>query len=191
MKIITGRSAIGKLLFVAGFTAVLGGIALTGGRQRTLASAFGPTPSFTNAPGESNCTACHIDSPVNSGDGSVQIMGVPATYTAGQQISITVVATQGNAVVYGFQLTAVNEAGQGAGNFTLPSQSPARTKIVTGLVGGFQRRYVEHTSDGLSNGQFGFNSWTFTWTAPAQSAGKVDFYVASNSANSDGPTTGH
>ena len=52
------------------------------------------------------------------------------------------------------------------------------------------RQYVEHTSDGLSNGQFGFNSWTFKWTAPAQTAGKVEFYVAGNAANSDGSASG-
>ena len=35
--------------------------------SKVSASASGPTPSHTNAPGETNCTACHSDFQVNSG----------------------------------------------------------------------------------------------------------------------------
>src|SRR5215213_1901809 len=79
------------------------------------ASAQGPSPSHTNAPGEDNCTACHTGSPVNSGGGSVTISGIPAAYKAGQQIPVTVTTSQASAVVYGFQLTAVDSHGREAG----------------------------------------------------------------------------
>src|SRR5688572_13084940 len=75
---------------------------------RSTASASGPTPGHTNAPGEGNCTACHTEFPVNSGTGNVQITGIPPNYLPGQQIPITVTLNQLNAVLYGFQLTAID-----------------------------------------------------------------------------------
>lgn len=188
MKIVVGRAAFLKLVIVVVFTAVIATVALVGNRQKAAASAFGPTPTHTNAPGEANCTACHTDFEVNSGSGDVQISGIPANYIAGQRYDITVTATQANAVIYGFQLTAVDGTGETVGTFAVLD---TRTQIVPGIVAGtYDRMYVEHTSDGLSNGQFGFNSWTFNWTAPAQPVGKVDFYAAANGANSDGGPSG-
>jgi len=150
------------------------------------ASAFGPTPSHTGAPGEMNCTACHTGFEVNSGTGSVTIGAIPATYTPNQQIPITVTTSKEDAVIYGFQLTAVDSAGRRAGTFTLPSQNPAQMQIVSGIVGGEMRSYIEHTVDGVVPTSFGSKSWTFTWRAPSTGVGTVRFYVAGNAANSDG-----
>lgn len=158
--------------------------------ERVEASAQGPSPSNTGAPGEANCTACHTQFPVNSGPGSVVISGVPHGYRAGQQIPVTVTVSQEDAVIYGFQLTAIDRNGREVGTFSLPTQNPAQMQIVTGLVGGNTRRYVEHTVDGILPTQFGSKSWTFNWTAPAVRAGKVSFYVAGNASNSDGTTGG-
>ena|SRR5436190_13453262 len=160
------------------------------GRQKADASAQGPSPSHTNAPNEDNCTACHVDHAVNSGTGSVQILVIPQTYQPGQQIPITVTTSQAGAVVYGFQLTALDQSGKTAGTFTLPTQNPAQIQIVNNIVGGQPRKYVEHTVDGILPTQFDSKSWTFTWTAPNPSAGQIDFYAAGNSANSDGTTSG-
>ena len=191
MKIALGRAALLKLAVIAIFVCLFTILSLVGSRQRAAASAFGPTPTHTNAPGEGNCTACHTDFALNSGTGSVEITGLPATYIGGQQFNIVVTATQADAVIYGFQLTAINGAGQKVGTFVIPPASDGRIQVLQGLVGASMlREYVEHTSGGLSNGQFGFNSWTFSWTAPAQSAGRVDFYATANCANSDGGTGG-
>jgi len=158
-----------------------------GGVEKVRASASGPSPSFTNAPGESNCTACHTGFPVNTGTGGVQIGGLPATYTPGQQIPMTVTVTQVDGVTFGFQLTAVDSQGRAAGTFTVPSGTPPRTQVVTGIVGGNQRSYIEHTIDGLYlPNVFGSNTWNFTWTAPANAVGPISFYAAGNGANSDG-----
>ena len=172
------------------FAFVLGVYLFSNKIEKTSASASGPSPSHTSAPGEASCTACHADFPVNSGTGSVTITGVPANYKPGQQYQITVRTTQVGATIYGFQMTAVDSQGRKAGNFVLPSQTPARLQIDKGFVGGNFRQYIAHTVDGIIPAQFDFNQWTFTWTAPAQSVGKIGFYAAGNAANSDGNLSG-
>lgn len=187
-----GGSAILKIAIIAVFVCVFSVLSLVGARQRAFASAFGPSPSYTNAPGESNCTSCHTDNAINTGPGMVEITGIPATYTSGQQFNVVVTARQADAVIYGFQFTAISSATGGKiGTYTIPAASTGRIQVLQGLIGGtLLREYMEHTSSGLSNGQFGFNSWSFTWTAPATSAGRVDFYATANCANSDGNTSG-
>ncbi|CAN5372132.1 hypothetical protein BH10ACI1_BH10ACI1_27120 [soil metagenome] len=159
-------------------------------QESVSASINSPSASHTNAPGEDNCTACHTDFAVNSGTGSIAITGIPANYLPNQQIPITVTTSQADAVIYGFQLTAVDSLGRRAGTFTLPVQNPQQTQTVNGIVSGNMRTYVEHTSDGTIPTQFGSKTWTFTWNAPPQRVGKVGFYGAGNSANSDGGPSG-
>ncbi|HKP69781.1 MAG TPA: choice-of-anchor V domain-containing protein [Pyrinomonadaceae bacterium] len=155
---------------------------------RVRASVTGPSPSFTNAPQESNCTACHSDFAVNTGTGGIAISGVPANYLPNQQIPVTVTVTESTGVAYGFQMTAIDSTGNKIGTYTLPTQNPVQLQVVNGLVGQelLQRSYIEHTLDGVIPTQFGSKSWTFTWNAPAIRAGKVSFYAGGNGANSDG-----
>jgi len=191
MRIITGRTAILKSAIILVAVFCFGFLAFLGTANNAAASASGPSPSHTNAPLEDNCTACHTTFPVNSGGGSVQISGVPVNYFSGQQLPITVTTSDADAVIYGFQLTALDSNGLTVGTFTLPTQNPPTMQAVDNIVGGNTRLYVEHTVDGLfTNGLFGSNSWTFTWTAPLASAGPVIFYAAGNAANSDGTPTG-
>jgi hypothetical protein len=157
--------------------------------QKVKASASGPSPSFTNAPGETNCTQCHTGT-ANSGAGTITISGIPANYKPGQQIPVTVTVSQMAAVIFGFQLTAIDNQGSQAGTFSLPTQTPPQMQIVPGIVGGNQRRYVQHTSDGVTPTQFDTKSWTFNWTAPAARIGRISFYAAGNAANSDGSPAG-
>lgn len=187
-SVVVGRTALLKLAVIAAFAALFILFSLLGTKLSANASAFGPSPTFTNAPGESNCTACHGDFELNEGEGRVEITGVPAVYTPGQQFNIVVRAEQASAVIYGFQLTAIDSTGQKIGTFVIPPESESRVQILQGVVGAnnLLREYVEHTSGGLSNGQFGFNTWNFSWTAPMQAAGRVDFYASGNAANSDG-----
>lgn len=162
----------------------------SGKYKKVSASASGPSPSHTNAPGEDNCTACHTDFTVNSGDGSVAIGIIPKNYLPNQQVPISVTTAQADAVIYGFQLTAINAEGEKVGTFTIPTQSPMQMQIIDGFVDGKLRDYVEHTVDGIIPTQFGSKTWNFTWTAPAQRTGKVRFYVAGNAANSDANVSG-
>ncbi len=159
--------------------------------QKVSASATGPSASHTNAPGEGNCTACHASFPIDSGTGSFAVSGLPANYLPNQQIPVTVTVSQMNAVIFGFQLTAIDSQGRRVGTFTLPAQTPPEMQIVQGIVGGQPRDYIEHTVDGLFDpNQFDTKSWTFTFNTPPQRAGKISFYAAGNAANSDNTPDG-
>jgi hypothetical protein len=158
--------------------------------EKVSAASAGPSASRTNAPGENNCTACHSDFPLNSGTGNISISGVPANYLPNQPISITVRTSQEDAVIYGFQMTAIDSLGRKVGTYTIPAQTPAQLKTIEGIVGDNQREYIEHTVDGIIPTQPGSKSWTFTWNAPPQRVGKISFYAAGNAANSDANTTG-
>lgn len=164
------------------------GVLFLSGKEKVAASAMGPTPGNTNAPGEDNCTACHGDFPLNSGTGNVVITGLPANYRPGQTVRVTVTVNQPTvgAVVWGFQSTAVDLLGRTAGSFTLVTPG---TQIKQGLIGPNLRDYVEHTQDGLI-GDFFTKSWQFDWHAPMAPRGNVSFHAAGNAANSDGGPSG-
>jgi hypothetical protein len=154
---------------------------------KTKAASEGPTPSHTNAPGEDNCTSCHSTFPVNSGLGSLSITGLPINYRVGQSYPLSIMLADTNGVTYGFQTTSLDRLGKMAGTYTV-----AGTLIQTkqGSVGGNSRTYVEHTVDGIVPVVFGSRVWNYTWNAPTTRKGKVTFYVAGNSTNSDGSPGG-
>ncbi|HEY8559185.1 MAG TPA: choice-of-anchor V domain-containing protein [Pyrinomonadaceae bacterium] len=191
MKVVSRKILFTKLTVIFAFCAVVLGVYLSGAKiDRAAASASGPSASHTGAPGEATCTSCHTDFALNSGTGNITITGVPANYMPNQQFQITVRTSQVGATIYGFQLTALDAQGGKVGTYALPSQMPARLQVVDGFVGGNLREYVEHTVDGIIPQQFDFNTWTFTWTAPAARVGKISFYAAGNAANSDGNISG-
>ncbi len=190
MRIVSDKVVLVKSVAAAAVVSAVALVWCFGLETGAIASANGPSPSYTGAPGEGNCTACHISYPVNSGEGSVTISGLPLNYLPGQQIPVTVTTSQSDGTIYGFQLTALDGLGRPAGTFTPVTQTPMQTQVKNGFVGGVSRSYIEHTIDGILPTQFGSKSWTFTWTAPAQRVGKIDLYAAGNAANSDGTTSG-
>jgi len=145
---------------------------LNGSSVRAFSSV--PPLGNTGAPGETTCTSCHfIGAP---GGGSVSISGLPATYSPNQEITLTVTVSQPNRQRYGFQLTALNDSNNRAGDLLTNDN---RTLVQT--VG---RQYISHSSSVDPTGP-GQGSWTIKWKAPAQSVGRVTFYVAGNAANGD------
>src|SRR5262249_30592049 len=137
----------------------------------------GPEASLTGAPNEATCTACHGGGP--SG-GTLSITGLPANYSPNQDVTLTVTLSQANRGRYGFQLTAIDDSGKRAGDLT-PNDN--RTQTQTNTVLGNSRQYINHTFAGITPSAPGQGSWTFKWKAPAQSVGRVTFYIAGNAAN--------
>ncbi len=187
------------MLRLARFIAALGFTGVGSFNRQASASASGPSPSFTSAPiqnecptcpRENNCTACHTGAQPNTGQGSVTITGLPANYLPDQQVQLTVTTADPNAVIYGFQMVAVNRNGENAGTLTVPAANPQPLQVISGFVNGNERRYVEHTVNGVTPTQFGSKSWTFTWTAPSERIGKIGFYAAGNGADSNGASSG-
>ena len=166
--------------------------------NRVLANATTPPLTIhTGAPGELVCTECHNSFALNSGGGSVQITGLPATYTLGQSYTVTVTVSLSSARRWGFELTATDATGNGApsvvGNLNLLSGNSTTTKRSDSdsvLTGGKLRTYISHNANGTFAGQAGSASWSFTWVAPASSAGNITFYAAGNAANNSGNELG-
>jgi hypothetical protein len=153
---------------------------------RVHANFSGPPAGFTGAPGELRCDDCHT-TPTQS-NGSITL-NVPSTYTPGQTYNITVThaTTDQSKMRWGFEMTALDSADQKAGTFA-PLNS--FTQVINNQGPIPSRQYIEQTTDGSFFGQHNGASWTFKWTAPADVAGIITFYVAGNQANGDGNSSG-
>jgi uncharacterized protein (TIGR03437 family) len=159
------------------------------GPNGTAVEAFsgGPPASRTGAPAlgsfpaEPTCTACHTSFPLNSGPGMLTITGLPANYSPNQEVTVTVTLNQADRVRYGFEATVLDDQGRKAGDLIVTDATRMRTISGTGNFA--ERQYIQHILAGTTPNGTNQNSWTFTWRAPAQSVGRVTFYVAGNAAN--------
>ncbi len=158
--------------------------------SRVSAFSGGPPNGHTGAPGELTCatSGCHLSFPVNSGSGALTLTGLPANYSPNQEIELTVTLNQADRALYGFQLTAIDDAGKKAGELIITNST--RTQKSSATINDNLREYISHTFDGTSPNGANRNGWTFKWKAPAQSAGQVTFYVAGNAANGNGTPEG-
>jgi len=175
---------------------------LLSGSLLVVGFSTGPVASRTgafavaNKAAEPNCTICHQDAPLNGPNGSIEILDLPAEFTAGAQYPLRVRLSHSHLpeVVprWGFQLQAVDAAtGDSSGFFIYPPG----LQIVkpTSPVSTFRfRRYLEHGADvhagsdsaSLHWGDPGPVEWTFDWVAPANANGnKVYFFAAGNATN--------
>lgn len=161
-------------------------------RSKTvLANASGPPQSRTGAPSEQTCamSGCHTGGTVNTGGGTLTIVGLPASYSPNQEVDITVTMAQTSRTRFGFEATVVDDQGRKAGDLVLTET--ARTQLANAAVGSNVRQYIMHTFNGTSaNGSANQGRWTFRWRAPQQSVGRVTLYVAANAANNNGDDTG-
>ncbi len=145
----------------------------------------GPPDGRTNAPGESNCTiSCHTTFPLDSGDGSLELLDLPAAYDPGQTYLLRVRLSDPSAQRWGFELTSLDAANAPAGDLAAVD---ANTQTSTATSG---REYIKHTSAGTAFGTTGSQTWSMQWTAPAAGTGTVRFYFAGNGANGNFSNSG-
>jgi hypothetical protein len=139
----------------------------------------GPPDGRTGAPGEGICTDCHTSFPLNSGDGSLALNGLPDFYSPGATYPCTVALEDPGQQRWGFELAAKDEDDLQAGTITATDGVNTQTSVTGGIT------YLKHTSTGTYSGTpDGPVSWTFDWTAPTlKGPGRVYFYVAGNGAN--------
>jgi uncharacterized protein (TIGR03437 family) len=152
------------------------------------ANTTAPPSGATGAPGEQSCASCHGGAAVNSGGGAMTLTGLPASYAPNQQIALALTLTQAARLQFGFEITAVDDAGRQAG--TLIVTNTNRTILSTGTVSSNTRQYIGQTLAGSVPTGGDVGSWTFSWRAPAQSVGRVTFYVAGLAGNNSGNTSG-
>ena len=157
--------------------------------------ATGPDPRYTGAPGDQTCNAarCHTGTALNGGGGSVQVISsAGASYTPGEQQTLTITIKDATAKAYGFQASArldsSSSSGQ-AGDFVAGAQQQVlcdngRTKTSSGCAASAPVQFIEHTRP------FGTNSINVTWNAPSTDVGPVTIYVAGNAANGNNDDTG-
>jgi len=162
------------------------------GASVAIAESGGPIPSVTGAPGEIFCTECHSDFVPNTG-GAVTIVNAPPYYKGGSTYTMTVRVASGQTVAsvdraWGFQLTAIDAGGSGAGTFA--NVDGQATKILAGGGSLSSRRYIEHDGAGTRNGMASPASWDFRWTAPPTGSGPITFHFVGLAANGTGSEVG-
>lgn len=125
------------------------------------------------------CTACHSSFPLNSGNGALSLLGVPAAYVPDSTYAITVRITDPGQRRWGFELTVLRESDDLRGG-TLLELDPLTTQISGGV--GEERDYAKQTLAGtFPNGSQG--EWDLLWTAPETGVGATRFYLTGNAAN--------
>lgn len=155
------------------------------GTVSVFAISSGAPEEHSGAPGEQNCTACHLGR-VNSGTGKVTIEAVnAATYAIGQKMRIRVTIEDPNAMRWGFESTARAESNTSVSVGTI-APSDGNTQVSS--IG--NRQWVTHTSDGTRRGTRSPVTFEFDWTAPESDIGPIVFYVSANAANGNLQNTG-
>jgi len=149
-----------------------------------------PNNYANNPPAYNSCHNCHSSYPINSGDGSLAIAGLPPTgYVGGTTYHLTLNIQDNGQDRWGFELTVEMPSGtswiQGG---TLMCTDPTHTVLSTGS--GTAADFLKHTSSGTYNGQQNQASWNFDWTAPVAGTGTVTFYVSALGCNGTGGTSG-
>ena len=144
----------------------------------------GGQSGLTGAPGEANCTQCHVGT---TQDGTAENTFIvldgttPVTnYTPGQSYTVSIQMAS-NPDKKGFSAVVLDGTNSNAGSFT--GMGIGGTQNFT--AGG--RDYVSHTATSNTSTN---SIWLWTWVAPATDVGTVTFYVASNAANNNATTSG-
>jgi hypothetical protein len=127
------------------------------------------------------CTLCHDSYSLNSGNGSLELLGLPLEYTPGASYDLTVRLADPGQIEWGFEITALGAQDQGSGSFTITDALQTQLSDNPGT----SADYVKQTHGGVHEGTAdGPVIWNFRWTAPL--SGPVTFYLAGNAADGSG-----
>lgn len=134
--------------------------------------------------GGPTCVDCHSSFALNSGGGSVSLVGFPGYYIAGQTYNISVKITHGanDRRRWGFAMKAVNSNGQQVGTFGTTNPNI--------IVSGDE---ITHNSAPVTSLSGSYTFANITWTAPASPTAAdqtVTFYFSGNAANNSLDNTG-
>lgn len=143
-----------------------------------FAFSFGPPEEKTGAPNEGTCADanCHTGNDLNASGGSLMLT-IPETYVPNQVYEIVVGLARDGQSRWGFEMTALDSNGTGAGSFETVDVATTQLKEKGG------KQYIMHTADGSAQGTNDENQWTLKWTAPDADVGPITFYAAGNAAN--------
>jgi hypothetical protein len=143
---------------------------------------------FTGGFGEQTCHSCHFDYDLNMEGGSLDLGGFPKSFKAGEEYPVTVRISSEQLELGGFQITArFRESGNQAGSFSWEGD---RLMFTPESAVGEDILYLQHSSEGTSPTSEKTVEWSFTWTAPENAEGPVQFNIASNAGNYDDSSFG-
>src|SRR5207247_9775219 len=72
----------------------------------TAAYKEGPFPNVTGGFGDKTCHSCHFDNPLNAPGGTLDVSGIPSSYTPGQAYPITITLSREGMKRGGFEIAA-------------------------------------------------------------------------------------
>lgn len=152
----------------------------------SMAFAFSGGPPDGTAgdpPGNNNCSQCHNQFGVNSGDGSFMIEVLNSeVWTPGETYEIQVTLSDPDQSRWGFELTVLDDNNAYTGTIQVSDADNTQTS-------GTSPTYIKQTSTGTYSGESSAQ-WTFDWIAPEDGTGSVTFYAAGNAADNNGSTSG-
>ncbi|UTW63836.1 T9SS type A sorting domain-containing protein [bacterium SCSIO 12741] len=146
--------------------------------------------SYSNSPAPKGYTGSPADGRTCGtnggchGGGATQMPGmiitdIPAEgYTPGQTYNVSVMVRDSGRMVFGFSLTAQNNAGDGLGTL-IPG---AGTELSNDNI------YISHKTGTTRSGNS--KTWPFQWKAPAAGTGTVSFYATGNAGNDNRMASG-
>ena len=143
-----------------------------------------------NPPNYNSCYNCHDSYSLNSGNGTVQVQGLPGDgYVSGQEYDLTLRIDHNGRDRWGFQLT-VEYFDAVTGSWIQGGQLIRTDTQHTSLSnqGGNSPDFLKHTNSGTYNNQANWAEWDFAWEAPAGSE-TATFYYSVLACNGTGGTS--
>jgi len=154
----------------------------------SAASAYVTPPNgyCGNPPGSQYCTQCHGSYALNSGNGSVQLTGLPVDgFVPNQTYSLTLTLADPGQSRWAFEVTCQYLSGTSwvqGGTFTVTQSNYTTLSQGTGSA----PDYMKNNSSGTFQGTPGPTSWRFDWTAPEGAVPSVNFYFTGAACNGSG-----
>jgi hypothetical protein len=147
-----------------------------------LGYASGPPDAHAgDPPAAMTCVQCHSSFALNSGDGDLRLLNAPSAVVPGKKYDLMIELLDPGQSRWGFELTALDEAANNAGQIIVTD--PARTQLTHDTL--LNRDYLKHTTAGTDAATPGPTQWAFQWVAP-QIFNSITFYFTGNAAdNSD------
>lgn len=169
---------------------VVGGLMLSA--VSVISYSGGPPDGHTNAPGESNCTACHGGTALNGGGAFNNITLTTSTALTSLQPNTTYTfnlgISQSGRNKYGFEL-CVLPSGATSSSASIGTLIASSSETQLTSTTGPNRTYLMHDASGTS-ASGGTKTWQFQYTTPNTISASPVFYVAINASNGDNSSSG-
>lgn len=153
-------------------------------------NASGPGSGYTNAPSESNCaqSGCHSTTSLKTAGNRWKAIHFNGNFTGSGYIpdsSYTIAISYqetGSKNKWGYQITALDGAGNAAGKFATVD---SRSQVYNYTVGTKSRNSAGQTSTGSTYSVTDSTLWNVKWTAPSTIVGDITFYLVFNKADNN------